>query len=399
MTVTLGAFAGAIDLWHLRVNFVAVPLAHHRSHGLTQIFGFVWLFTAGISLQLLPRFMGRAPASRNAESTMWWAGVLGVLGLVIAQIGGAFAWVGLLGALLLVVSMTRWAVFVARTMIGAPVPRDGLFLLLAGGTAWWWLAAMSVLFNAVAVVRPAGWLVFTETTYALGVVGGGCSWLWGVFHRAGLCTLQLRAPALGAQRKMAAIWHTATTVLACATLIRRPWADAAAGLAMAVAVGTVWATFKPWQSFHLRREPLLAPHAIRLGLCFVGVFGALSGYGAFGALGLPAPALIGDAARHALSLGGVCLVTLGFAGRMVPGFSGTTLRWRAAFNLGVIFIAVGCTARLFELAGSSSWALRLSGGSGGLAFVGVLATASALLRTLWPKKTERPRPSWLPIHS
>ena len=147
LTATVGALTGAIDLWHLRVGQQAVPLEHHRGHALAQLFGFVWLFTVGMSLHLVPRLFGASTAGRRTEVLLRWTAIPGVLALIGGQLGALMPgsrWVGLLGALLLVTAMTTWAVFIVQGWNTGVSPKDSMHLLLLAGTAWWWLAAVAV---------------------------------------------------------------------------------------------------------------------------------------------------------------------------------------------------------------------------------------------------------------
>ena len=60
---------------------------------------------------------------------------------------------------------------------------------------------------------------------------------------------------------------------------------------------------------------------------FLLVFAGLQAWGAVGG-----PPLLSDATRHVFTVGVVTLMLFGFAGRMVPGFSGGVLRWVPAYD-------------------------------------------------------------------
>ena len=129
-------------------------------------------------------------------------------------------------------------------------------------------------------------------------------------------------------------------------------------------------------------EGSLAPRAVQAGLTFLLFFAVLSGCSGFAALGLWAPPLLPDATRHAFTLGGLTLLVLGFAGRMVPGFSGNALHWKGAYDAGVLALIASASLRTCELFSATRLGLALSGASGGLAFLGMALVASSLARSM-----------------
>lgn len=384
LTLTAGALTGAIDLWTLRVKLNAVPIDHHRAHGFTQLFGFLGLFTMGVSLHLSPRFFGAAPPRRELTRFLTWAGIGGVVLFVIGRLGilvPGSPWFGLLGASLVLAAKTRWLSMVAGFWRDTPGPKDTLQKFLLAGVAWWWVAAASLLLWQLGQLStgPLSQLPL-EPVWAAGLFGGVGSWLWGIFFRAGLCTLHLKRPTEAAQQRLLFAWQGATLVTFVAAWAHLDALSAVAAAAMAGAVGLLWWTLKPFSGPGPGSGGALQPRAVQAGLLLVLLFALLQGWTVLGAFGLGTPALIHDATRHAFTLG-VTLLVLGFAGRMVPGFRGVTLRWPQLYDAGVMGVIAGAALRMAELSTERA-GLALSGASGGLTFLGLLLAASSLLGSL-----------------
>ena len=383
LTLTSGALTGAIDLWTLRVKLNPVPIDHHRAHGFTQLFGFLGLFIMGISLHLSPRFFGAPPPSRELTRFLTWVGIGGVVLFVVGRLGSLVPgspWLGLLGAAAVLATQTRWAAMVAGFWSDTPGPKDALQHFLLAGVGWWWIAAASLLVWQLGqlVGGPLAQLPL-EPVWAAGLFGGVGSWLWGLFFRAGLCTLRVARPKESAQRRLMIAWQLATLVTVGAAWVRVGWLEAVASASMAGAVGLLWWTVRPFSGNGLGPGPL-QPRAVQAGLVLVLISAGLQGWTVLGAFGLATPALLHDATRHAFTLG-VTLMVLGFAGRMVPGFRGVTLRWPRIYDAGVMGVMAGAGLRLAEL-NMARAGLALAGASGALTFLGLVLAATSVLGSL-----------------
>lgn len=390
-TLTLGALTGAIDLWHLRVALEPVPVDHHRAHGFAQLFGFLGLFTMGMSLHLAPRFFGGAPAGLARRRLMTWAGIGGVALLVAGRLGSLVpgsAALSVVGALLVFAAMTAWATLVLRLWRDLPLGGgDAMQRFLLAGAAWWWLAsAFTVRWTLGEALGAGASQLPLEVVWAAALLGGTGSWLWGIFMRAGVCTLHVKRPTERAQLRLFVGWQVAAALAVLAPWVEQAWLHAVQHLVMAGAVALLWWTFRPLSADGLDGDKNFARRAVQVGLCFVALYGALSVWMALAQLGLGAPPLLRDVLRHTLTLGGVTLLVLGFAGRMVPGFAGRTLTWSGLYDAGVTAVALSALLRSSELV-TSRLGLSLAGASGGLAFLGLGCVAAALVRTL----TKEPR--------
>ncbi|MBL8916749.1 MAG: hypothetical protein JNM17_38965 [Archangium sp.] len=376
-TTLVGALTGALDLWTLRVLQKAVPEAHRTAHAIGQLFGFLWLLTLGVSLHLAPRFFAWRAPSKVMTRVLAWAGIGGALLLVIGRFGvlvpGSQV-LGPLGALLVLAAMSTWGWWLSRAWRQGIAPKEPLHFFVTAGAAWWWLAALAMVVWSFSPAR-----VPLEAVWRAALFGGVGSWLWGVFFRAGICTLRVARASLRAQRFLLIAWQ-----LACVTAVASVFFDlltALSGLALAFACGVVWWLVRPFSGQSVAALGALQPRAIQAGLVFLLAFGALQLWVAARALGTWSPALLDDASRHAFTLGAASLLAFGFAGRMVPGFAGVQLQWPRVYDAGVLALALGAGGRLCELS-SLRVAQAIAGGSGPLAFFGVALCAAALLRSI-----------------
>lgn len=376
-TVLVGALNGAINLWSLHVLHRAVPVEHHQSHSLAQLFGFMWLLTAGVSFHLAPRLFGAAVPAPKLVRLVATAGIVGVTLVMFGRLGRLLpgsSWLGALGAIALLAAMAPWVRFVwsryrTRTVVGDWLP----MFVLAG--ACWWLAATVALFAwqlGQSVGGPLARVPF-ELVTSCAVFGGTASWVVGITLRAGACTMRIdRAPA-PRQRVAFVAWQLAAALLVVqGAFVFESWSrgfSLAAGLCLVVVIAMV----RPFQRAHeatMPNEPLLRV-AMVAAWGFAAVSALLMVWQGCGVFGVPQPALLKDCARHAFTLGFAQLAVFGFAGRMLPGFEGVRLPSRALYDAGVLSLIAGAGLRVFGLLAPWKPAMVASGVSGGLALVGV----------------------------
>lgn len=368
-TLTAGALTGALDLWTLRVKLLPVPIDHHRGHALAQLFGFLGLFIIGMSLHLAPRFFGAAPPTRAFSLRLWWCAMGGVLLLVVGRLGSLVpgsAWLGLVGAVLLVAAVSAWGSMLLGFALGVGGPLDALQRFLLAGTAWWWLAAVTLAFWQVG--QTLGGVTANtplEVVWSMALYGGATSWLWGLFFRPGIATLGLARPSERRQQAVFWAWQLGVVVQVLGS-----------GLGLAAAALVWWWVLRPFSGRVAKGA--LQPRALQGGAVFLLLFAGLEVWGAVGG-----PPLLGDATRHVFTVGVVTLMLFGFAGRMVPGFSGGVLRWAPAYDAGVMAVMLGATLRLAELV-TSRVGLGLAGVSGMLTLLGVGLVGVVLIKSLTP---------------
>ncbi|MEW5742617.1 MAG: hypothetical protein AB1938_27115, partial [Myxococcota bacterium] len=350
--LTVGTLSGAINLWNLHARLTPVPIDHHRSHAFAQLFGFMLLLIVGVSFQIVPRFFGGTPAHESTIRLTKWTGISGLWLLIAGRLGALLpgsAWLGVVGAVLLFAAVTAWALFILRLRLQSDFSPDWLQPFLLVGTGWWWLSALLVLVWQLGQLStgPLASLPL-EAVYAMALFGGTASWLWGIFFRAGACTLRIERPTPAAQRPAFFLWQLAVLLQTVAEFARDVRWAGAASLALAAAMALFVGVVRPFRqpAGAMPGEPLMR-RAVQWGLGFALAFAVLSAWNGLASLGLLAAApFLADAARHAFTLGVCTLLVLGFAGRMVPSFEAVSLPWPWLYDAGVVAVAVGALARL-----------------------------------------------------
>ncbi|MCC6333584.1 MAG: hypothetical protein IT380_06320 [Myxococcales bacterium] len=401
-TLTVGALSGALNLWSLHAQAAPVPVDHHRSHAFAQLFGFMLLVMVGVSFHLVPRFFAAPLPGSSTVRLVKWTAISGLWLLIAGRLGALVpgsVWLGLAGAALLLVGVTAWALFLARLRLASKFSPDWLQPFLLAGAGWWWLAALLVLGWQVgqAFLGPLVGLPL-EAVYAAALYGGTASWLWGIFFRAGPCTLRIARSTPEAGRPAFVAWQLAVALQVLAPFQEDARWTGAAALALAAAALVFVAAVRPFRrpAGALPGEPLMR-RAVQWGFLFALAFAGLTAWSGLSAWGLVAGApFLADAARHAFTLGCCTLLVLGFTGRMVPSFEAVALPWPWLYDAGVVAVAVGALARLASVAAPLPWARATSGASGFIAFAGMSAVAGCYFAALWRgRKARRASPGLL----
>lgn len=387
-TVLVGALNGALNLWSLHVLHRGVPVEHHQSHAVAQLFGFMWLLTAGVSFHLAPRLFGAALPSPKLVRLVATPGIAGVTLFVLGRLGNLLPgsrWLGVLGVVALLAAMAPWVHFVwsryrARTVVGDWLP----MFVMAG--AFWWLLATVTLFAwqlGQSVGGPFARVPF-ELVTASALYGGTASWVLGITLRAGACTMRIERASATRQRIAFIAWQVAATLLFVqGAFVFESWTRAvplAAGLCLIVVVAMV----RPFQRAHdatMPNEPLLRV-AMVTAWVFAAVAAVLFLWQGAGVFRVPQPALLKDAARHAFTLGFTQLAVFGFAGRMLPGFEGVSMPARGLYDAGVLALIGGAALRVFSILSPWKPAMVASGVSGWLALIGVGLVSWCLFRAM-----------------
>ncbi len=396
-TLTLGAVFGAFNLllvdWRLGVN----PPSHNQSHAGFQIWGFVWLFLVGVSLHVVPRFLGAELRLAGAARWTWPATLVAQLLIAWGRLGELLP--GTLpamvaGSALQVAAVAGWAIPLVATALAAR-PKPELFhAFLAAGTLQWIAAA--VLLGAGGVdsllERDAeeanGW---NHAIYALALFGGALPWIQGVFLRTGPYFLglpQVNAPLAAAALALGQAGAIATAV--GALRLKLAWMDAGL-LGSALSMALFVAAVRPFRATmgHLSEGDPAFPRLVKLafagGLLFAGVGG---GYAVASLAGVGVSSVVLDAARHAYTLGFVTLMIIAFAGRILPIFGGVELRHPRLRAWGGGLVAAGALLRQAQvpwaLLDAPAWAV-VSGASGLVAAAGVVLASISILRTIGAK--------------
>jgi hypothetical protein len=396
-TITLGATFGAINLLAIDFALGRVLEAHNFVHAGFQIWGFVLLFTMGISYHAVPRFLGTdLRLERLARSTFPLA-LGGLLLVTYGRFGHWFPgalWAFAAGAGCTFAAVAAWGYVlldVAERSRSAPQP---FHRFLVAGTVWWVVAAGLLGAAATRAVAHGGVEYaarFHEAMYAAALFGASLAWVQGMFLRTGPAFFGL-PPTRRRPVKAAFLLGQAGALVAVGGALVPGWRHShdlvALGLiATAASLVAYVVGVRPF-----RIAPDLTPgdrgvaEVIRLGFAGALLFALLGAcYGVHDlAIGTPSR-LIFDGARHAFGLGFLTLMILGMAGRVVPVFCGVDLRWRHLHTWGARLVALGVCLREAQVLVAVLAAPRLlwvSGVSGIVAASGVCLAAASILGTL-----------------
>ncbi len=390
-TVLLGALNGALNLWSIQVSGRPVPIEHHQSHALAQLFGFVWLLTAGVSLHLAPRLLGGRLPSDQLVRLISVSGIGGVVALCLGRLGrllpGSSAF-GAVGAFLVLLAMGAWLIFIVTLFRERQVVGDLLPAFVLAGTAWWTFASVLLVgwqLGQSLGATPLG-LLFQRVPFsavtAAALFGGSSSWVFGISLRAGACTMRIERALPTRQRVGFVAWQLGVAALVVESLFPGAGLTWLSGLGGAGLVALI-VVVRPWQ----RPSPgLPGGPAVRLAMvsawAFTAVTALLLVVKPLALLGVPLPARFDDATRHAFTLGAMQLAIFGFAGRMVPSFEAVQMPSHGLYDAGVATVILAAGLRVVGLAPLGLVTRVLVGLSGPLALVGVSLVGFCFARTL-----------------
>ena len=393
-TLTLGAVFGAFNLllidWRLGMN----PPTHNQGHAGFQIWGFVWLFLVGVSLHVVPRFLG-------AELRLAGAARLTMGATIAAQLLIAYGRLGdllpgtlpamVVGSALQLAAAVGWAIPLAATAWAAR-PRFELFhVYLAAGTLQWVVAAALLAAGGIDALLEGdaeeanGW---NHAIYAVTLFGGALPWIQGVLLRTGPYFLGLPEVRGKLAALALAVGQAGAVVAAVGALrLRLAWMDAGL-LGSALSIVLFAAATRPFRATlgHLSEGDPAFPRLVKLafagGLLFAAVGG---GYATASLVGIGVSGVVLDAARHAYTLGFVTLMIFAFAGRILPIFGGVELRHPRLRAWGGGLIAAGALLRQarvpWAVFNAPDWSF-VSGASGLVTATGVVLASISILKTL-----------------
>jgi hypothetical protein len=388
-TLTLGATFGAYNLLFIHFSLGEIPPAHQWAHATFQVLGFIQLFIFGVAVQVVPRFLGTRllhPRLVKAAFGLALSAVLlrayGALDPLVPRGLEASA----AGALLELAATACFARVLWATWRFSSAERAAFQVFLALGTVGFLAAALLLCIGAAQAMMErdaAAAVAWNEAFYLCALFGGALPWVQGVLMRAGPVLLGMgknrsRAPAA------TAVLGAAGTLLcvAGAAPIRLGARFLDAGLLCVAASVLLSARLRIAEGQRGDDTALI----VRVGIFFSVVFAALATlYAALDLYGGAAPRLIFDAARHAFGLGFLTLLIFGMAGRIVPAFAGSKLRWPRLRFWGAMLVAAGASLRMVQVLAALTgweWPLFVSGSSGILAAAGVMLAGASLLATL-----------------
>ncbi len=362
--LTLGAVWGAWLLWRIGIagDFHSVTVHEVNAHGHAQIFGWVGLFIMGFALQALPRMWHvELPQPRLAMAAF----IVMVLGILVRSVGMAAAgasWsvpAAMMGGAVEIVAII---VFIAILLVAfrrRQVPTEPYMAFILAALGWFVLQAVFGLWHTWTTMTASSSeeLVWYVSTYqavlrdmqihglALFMIVGVCiRMLPAIFsvprtsdRRAWIGFGLLTAAAMGEIVIFLAYRWTGRHALA--GLLMLPWMMLTVGVAV---VALPWKLWRPlptrdrsakfvqvaygWLAISLVMLMLLPVYQIISGIPFSHAY-----YGAI---------------RHAITVGFISMMIMGFAAKVVPTLTGRDPRQLTALWGPFILVNLGCFLRV-----------------------------------------------------
>lgn len=409
-TLTGGVLWGAINLTIIARHhrFVSWLDAGTQAHAHVQIFGWCALFIMGIAYHVLPRLKAAPLQHLGLAAASFWLMAGGALLHAIYRpfmTAAALAPFPVLAGLMEVAGAATFAIVMVATMRRGTTGTDLSDKYLVAGTLG---------FVTMAVMNAAlmSWMAVRQVA----VLPEGWNWAYYHWQLYGFVTLFIFGMSLrtlpvflGKPRPDARVDRVVFPVLLAGMLLRSagdvlvsyhrvpsPWLLVPALMECGGVLAFAWnlGVFKR-QSDSMAGVPaasrayekyLYAGYAW-LVLATLGI-GAISGYQALA--GHPAPHALMGSYMHALTVGFISVMILGYAMRTIPVFLGRPVYSVPLLNAVFILITLGCTLRVVFQALTvpfGLWAFAVAGASGWVEAVALSLFGYNLLRTIYQPET------------
>lgn len=403
-TLTAGAAWGAWLLWQIGFagKFTGVSIHHVNAHGHAQIFGWVVLFVMGFALQAFPRMwhveLVRPPLAVLAFAMMLGGLILRTTGMAFAasgpaalpaaMAGGAMETVAVLIFVGLVLATFRRSSAAVEPYVGFVVSALVFMVAMTSMSVWHTWATMT------APTREA--LLHQVATYQaplrdLQIHGLALFMILGVSIR--MLPALFGAGSAPPRRLWTALFVLWAAVLAetglfigwrltgdrlMAAMLPAAWALLAAGVAM---VALPWRLWRPMPDSDRSGKFVRAAYgwlAVSLAmLLFLPAYQAISG--------IPFSHAYYGAVRHAVTVGFISLMIMGFAAKVVPTLNGIDTRSLSPLWGPFALVNIGCLLRCsLQIATDFvPGAFKLVGISGVLEVAGLAWWGAGLAAIMW----------------
>ena len=410
LTLTAGATWGAWLLWTIAGSgsFRSIPLDSINAHGEAQIFGWVGLFIMGFAYQAFPRLWQTTLAVPRLAA---WTFLLMIAGLIVRTIGIASgeAWsfspgLAMAGGGLEVAAVLIFTGQILATFAGGGAKLEPYIGFVVAALAWFVVSSVVSVWHTwnTMTARSTEALIWYVATYQsplrdLQIHGLALFMILGVSLR--MLPALYEVPRVPSRRAWWALALLVTAVLGevalfllarwtgnrgFAACLPLPWALLAIGCAMIVL------PWRPWRPFpvHDRSAKFvraayawLAISLLMLGLSPVYQY-AYQHLG--GARDVPFSHAYHGAIRHAITVGFISMMILGFAAKVVATLNGIDPRTLSALRGPFLLVNVGCLLRvvLQTLTDWSSGIYPLLGLSGTLEVAGLAWWGLGLVRII-----------------
>ncbi|MHB9131335.1 MAG: DUF1858 domain-containing protein [Armatimonadota bacterium] len=406
LTLTGGVLWGAINLTLIALHRTFVPslAAGTQAHAHVQIFGWCALFIMGVAYHVIPRLKAAALQHVGLGYASFWLMAGGVLLHAVYRpfmANAAFAPLPVLAGLMELAGAVAFTVVIVSTMRKGTTAADPSDKYLAVGTVGFVLMAMmnAALLSYMAAIRTAvlpeqwNWAYYHWQLYGFITL-----FIFGVSLRTLPVFLGKPQPNLRLDRVifpiivLGILLRTAGDVLVQYHLVPSGLLLLPTALECGGILAFVWnlGVFKR-QSDSMDGVPaesrayekyLYAGYGwlllATLGISALSVYRAVSG--------LPIPHALMGSYMHALTVGFITVMILGYAMRTIPVFLGRPVHSIRLLNATFVLMMIGCTMRVVFQALTvpfGTWPFAVAGMSGWLEAVGLTFFGYNLLRTLY----------------
>jgi hypothetical protein len=405
VVLTAGATWGAYLLWTIGLtgSFTAPSVHAINAHGEAQIFGWVGLFIMGFALQAFPRIWQTRlalPRLALATFTLMLSGiVVRTVGMIAGAPDGAASWIALAGGGLQVAAVCGFVAVVLTTFrrsgmkvepyVGFVVAALAFFLASTVSSVWHTWHTMTAATSRTLVWRVATYQAPLRDLQVHGlamfmVLGVSLKMLPGLFG----------VPRIADRRAWAALCVLLASVVAEAALflgyrftgdhrlaagLVLPWLGLVVGAALIVL------PWRPWRAFPERDRSTKFVRAA-YGWLFVSLVMLLLMPAYLPAVGLKFSHAYFGATRHAITVGFISLMIMGFAAKVVPTLNGVPGAALGRLWGPFLLVNIGCALRVSLQTLTDIWpgAFPLVGISGTLEVIGLgwwgLGLAAIMLR-------------------
>jgi hypothetical protein len=369
LVLTAGATWGASLLWTIGIRkaFTSISLFQVNAHGHAQIFGWVGLFVMGFALQAFPRVWHTPLAGARwavASFLMMLVGiVVQVTAMTLRDLGPAALHAAMAGNALQIAAIAIFAAQLAITYRRSAKPFEpylgfaftavGWFLAMSAFTAWHTWHTMGA-----ATRQELLWYVSAYQAPLRDMQVHGLA----LFMILGVCLRMLPAlfelPAIPPRRAWTGFGLLFAGVVAEIALFiayrwtgRHAWAAGLWLAWLAVAIGVVTVVW-PWRLW--RPLPTVGGEYDRTAKFIRAAYGWLAvsltmllllpAYQA--ASGIPFSHAYYGAIRHAITVGFISLMIMGFAAKVVPTLNGIDARRLSSLAGPFILVNLGCFLRV-----------------------------------------------------
>jgi hypothetical protein len=360
MVLTGGATWGAWLLWNIGLNgtYLVNPLQTVNAHGMVQISGWMGLFIMGFACQAFPRIWHTSLAAPRLAVAVFALMVVGIVAQMVGMVAPVLS-LAMIGAGLQVIAVAIFAAQIVATYRSSRVRFEPYIAFIMAALGWF-LASMVMsgwhTWTTMTAVDDAA-RVWYVATYQfplrdLQIHGLALFMILGVSIR--FVPALFGAPKVDDRRAWTAFGILLTAVLSevavflayrwtenhvLAGLLMVPW------LMMAIGAGMVIVPWRPWRPFP---EPDRVAKFVRTAYGWLGVslvmLLMLPAYSL--ASGIPFSHPYYGAIRHAVTVGFVSQMIMGFSAKVVPTLNGVDPRKLTKLWGPYLLINAGCALRV-----------------------------------------------------